>query len=161
MSSTEIARLQQELQQQQILVKQLSEELFRLVKGNIGFVPDRHADERHQAEMAALQEKLKAATEALHEARLASDRHEREAIALRQAVQEHLDRIAMLEQTVEEMPQIYRQKFAERMVPIEEKVRQLQQENRQLHIELQSLNYRLATRTRRPNRLELPSMGHA
>jgi hypothetical protein len=54
----------------------------------------------------------------------------------------------MLEQVVQELPQIYRRKFEERMTPVREKVAMLQRENRQLQAELQSVSYRLALRTR-------------
>ncbi|MCX7595450.1 MAG: hypothetical protein N2235_17155, partial [Fischerella sp.] len=67
---------------------------------------------------------------------------------LRQSVQELSDRSRMLEQVVQELPQIYRRKFEERMTPIREKVAILQQENRQLQAELQSVSYRLALKTR-------------
>lgn len=35
----EVERLQQELAQRDVLIEQLSEELFRLLKGNVAFVP--------------------------------------------------------------------------------------------------------------------------
>jgi vacuolar-type H+-ATPase subunit D/Vma8 len=76
---------------------------------------------------------------------------------LRQSVQELTDRSRMLEQVVQELPEIYRQKFAERMAPVREKVAMLQRENRQLHAELQSVSYRLAVRSRNITRVDLPS----
>jgi vacuolar-type H+-ATPase subunit D/Vma8 len=76
---------------------------------------------------------------------------------LRQSVQELTDRSRMLEQVVQELPHIYRQKFAERMAPVREKVAMLQRENRQLHAELQSVSYRLAVRSRNITRVDLPS----
>jgi chromosome segregation ATPase len=76
---------------------------------------------------------------------------------LRQSVQELTDRSRMLEQVVQELPHIYRQKFAERMAPVREKVAMLQRENRQLHAELQSVSYRLAVRSRNITRIDLPS----
>jgi DNA repair exonuclease SbcCD ATPase subunit len=85
---------------------------------------------------------------------------DREALELRHTIQEMGDRNRMLEQVVQELPNIYRTKFAERIVPIKQKIEALQKENRQLHIELQSLSFRLSGRTRRPaaaqQRLELP-----
>jgi hypothetical protein len=55
------------------------------------------------------------------------------------------------------MPGVYRQKFAERLAPIKEKVAHIQRENRQLHAELQSVSYRLAVRNRQTNHVDLPS----
>ncbi len=63
----------------------------------------------------------------------------------------------MLEQVVQELPTLYRKKFNERIVPIKEKVGQLQRENRQLHAELQSVSYRLAVRNRNVTHVDLPS----
>jgi len=63
----------------------------------------------------------------------------------------------MLEQVVQELPRIYKQKFAERMGPVKEKVAMIQRENRQLHAELQSVSYRLAVRSRRTSHIDLPS----
>jgi predicted nucleic acid-binding Zn-ribbon protein len=60
---------------------------------------------------------------------------------------------------VQELPGVYRQKFAERIEPIKEKVEQLQKENRQLHAELQSVTYRLAMRNRKAQGLDLPTVG--
>ena len=65
----------------------------------------------------------------------------------------------MLEQVVQELPQIYRRKFEERMAPVREKVATLQRENRKLQAELQSVSYRLAIKTRTASHsgIDLPS----
>jgi chromosome segregation ATPase len=78
---------------------------------------------------------------------------------LRQSVQELTDRTRMLEQVVQELPQIYRRKFEERMTPVREKVAMLQRENRQLQAELQSVSYRLALKTRNASHggIDLPN----
>ncbi|MEO1068737.1 MAG: hypothetical protein AAFW95_06385, partial [Cyanobacteria bacterium J06638_6] len=55
----EIARLESELAIRDQLVQQLSQELFRLVKGNTGFVPSPEVSEQHQAEMTALRDQLR------------------------------------------------------------------------------------------------------
>jgi regulator of replication initiation timing len=64
----------------------------------------------------------------------------------------------MLEQVVQELPEVYRQKFSDRLQEVKQRVVDLQKENRQLQAELQSVTYRLAMRTRRSHRLELPSL---
>jgi len=79
-------------------------------------------------------------------------------VQLRQTVQELTDRTRMLEQVVQELPTVYRQKFAERMTAVKQRVAEIQRENRRLQAELQSVSYRLAVRTRRSQRLELPSL---
>nr|WP_242025694.1 Npun_F5560 family protein [Leptolyngbya sp. FACHB-36] len=139
------------------LVQQLSQELFRLVKGNTNFLPTPEVSERHIAEVRALRDQLQGVEQQVtfYQGQL-SDR-DADIYQLRQSVQELTDRSRMLEQVVQELPNIYRQKFAERMAPVKEKVAQLQRENRQLHAELQSVSYRLAVRTRRQTHLDLPS----
>lgn len=153
----EVARLREELQMRESLVQQLSQELFRLVKGNSNFMPTPEISERHMAEVRALREQLKGVEQqATFYQEQITDR-DAEIYQLRQSVQELTDRSRMLEQVVQELPKIYRQKFAERLAPIKEKVTQIQRENRQLHAELQSVSYRLAVRTRRQTHLDLPS----
>lgn len=156
----EINLLKVELEQKDLLVQQLSEELFRLVKGNTAFLPSTEFHEQHSDEMRFLNEKLAMVENQLIATQAQVKERDREAVALRQEIQEMGDRNRMLEQVVQELPNIYRAKFAERIVPIKQKIESLQKENRQLHIELQSLSFRLAGRTRRPTpqqqRLELP-----
>ena len=64
----------------------------------------------------------------------------------------------MLEQVVQELPRIYKEKFAERMDAVKDRVARIQQENRELQAELQSTSYRLAVRSRRgSSHLDLPT----
>lgn len=149
--------MREELQMRDQLVQQLSQELFRLVKGNATFMPKPEVSERHVAEMRVLREQLQEVEQQVtfYQEQIAS--RDDEIYQLRQSVQELSDRSRMLEQVVQELPQIYRQKFAERMAPVREKVAHLQRENRQLHAELQSVSYRLAVRSRNITRIDLPS----
>lgn len=153
----EASRLREELHLRDQLVQQLSQELFRLVKGNANFTPPQEVSERHQAQMRVLREQLQDVEQQVtfYQEQIAS--RDEEIYQLRQSVQELTDRSRMLEQVVQELPHIYRQKFAERMAPVREKVAMLQRENRQLHAELQSVSYRLAVRNRNITRIELPS----
>jgi chromosome segregation ATPase len=156
----EINLLKVDLEQKDLLVQQLSEELFRLVKGNTAFLPNAEVHEQHSEEMRCLAEKLALVENQVIASQAQIQDRDREAVELRNTIQEMSDRNRMLEQVVQELPNIYRAKFAERIVPIKQKIEALQKENRQLHIELQSLSFRLSGRTRRPatqqQRLELP-----
>jgi len=158
-TQAEVTRLQEELQMRDQLVKQLSQELFRLVKGNKDFMPAPEISERHQAEVKALREQLQGVEQQVEFYQEQIADRDGEIHQLRQSVQELTDRSRMLEQVVQELPQIYRQKFAERIAPIKEKVAMVQRENRQLHAELQSVSYRLAVRTKQSAKsgLDLPS----
>ncbi|MGP1382113.1 MAG: Npun_F5560 family protein [Thainema sp.] len=154
--SAELLRLQEELKLRDQLVQQLSQELFRLVKGNTNFLPNPEVSEQHKAEVRALREQLQGFEQQVEFYQDQISSRDSEIYQLRQSVQELTDRSRMLEQVVQELPGIYRKKFAERMAPIKEKVAAIQRENRQLHAELQSVSYRLAVRTRRTSRLDLP-----
>ncbi|MBF2064401.1 MAG: hypothetical protein IGS39_08265 [Calothrix sp. C42_A2020_038] len=146
--STEVSKLRQDLQLRDQLVQQLSQELFRLVKGNKNFMPDPELSERHQSQVQALREQLQAVEQQVTFYQEQITSRDTEIYQLRQTVQELTDRSRMLEQVVQELPQIYRRKFEERMAPVREKVATLQRENRQLQAELQSVSYRLALKTR-------------
>jgi chromosome segregation ATPase len=146
--STEVSQLRQDLQLRDHLVQQLSQELFRLVKGNANFMPQRSETERDLSQLQALREQLQAVEQQVtfYQEQIAT--RDAEIYQLRQSVQELTDRSRMLEQVVQELPQIYRRKFEERMAPVREKVATLQRENRKLQAELQSVSYRLALKTR-------------
>lgn len=154
---SEVSRVREELHLRDQLVQQLSQELFRLVKGNANFTPPPEVSERHQAQMRVLREQLQDVEQqvSFYQNQIAA--RDEEIYQLRQSVQELTDRSRMLEQVVQELPVIYRQKFSERMAPVREKVAMLQRENRQLHAELQSVSYRLAVRSRNITRVDLPS----
>jgi chromosome segregation ATPase len=154
----EIARLEAELEMRDQLVQQLSQELFRLVKGNAGFMPSPEVSEQHQAEVRALRDQLRGVEKQIDFYQGQLEERDIELLQLRQTVQELTDRSRMLEQVVQELPAVYRQKFSERLTMVKQRVAELQRENRQLQAELQSVTYRLAMRTRRSQRLELPSL---
>jgi len=146
--STEASQLHSELLLRDQLVQQLSQELFRLVKGNTNFMPQRSETEPDLSQLQALREQLQAVEQQVTFYQEQITTRDAEIYQLRQTVQELSDRSRMLEQVVQELPQIYRRKFEERMSPVREKVATLQRENRQLQAELQSVSYRLALKTR-------------
>jgi chromosome segregation ATPase len=153
----EASRLREELQLRDQLVQQLSQELFRLVKGNANFMPQPEVSERHQSQMRVLREQLQDVEQQVTFYQEQITTRDNEIYQLRQSVQELTERSRMLEQVVQELPHIYREKFAERMTSVRERVAMLHRENRQLHAELQSVSYRLAVRSRNITRVDLPS----
>ncbi len=156
---TEVSRLNEELQMRDQLVHQLSAELFRLVKGNNNFLPSAETSDRDRSQLKSLREQLQAVEEQVSFYQEQIAQKDAENYQLRQSVQELTDRSGMLEQVVQELPEVYRQKFSDRLAEVLERVEMLQRENRQLHAELQSVSYRLAIRNRRSNGLDLPSFG--
>ena len=160
--STEVSKLRQELQLREQLVQQLSQELFRLVKGNANFTSQPDFSERHLSQLTDLRDQLQAVEEQVNFYQEQITTRDAEIYQLRQSVQELTDRSRMLEQVVQELPQIYRHKFEERMAPVREKVAMLQKENRQLQAELQSVSYRLALKSRNTTHsgIDLPNFSH-
>ncbi len=155
----EVIQLQEELQMRDQLVQQLSQELFRLVKGNADKTQPAQVlvNDRDAGEMLALRNQLQSMEEqvAFYQAQI-TDKDGRIG-TLEASTQELGERTEMLEQLVQELPNLYRQKFAERMAPVKDKVAQIQQENRKLHAELQSVSYRLAIKSRQNSQLDLPT----
>ncbi|MEM8642038.1 MAG: Npun_F5560 family protein [Cyanobacteria bacterium P01_G01_bin.54] len=159
-TQSEIKRLQDELQLRDQLVQQLSQELFRLVKGNNQFMPQPEISDRQRAETRMLREQLQEVEEQVTFYQEQINSRDQEIYQLRQSNQELTDRIQTIEHALQEMPEIYRRKFEDRMIPIKEKIERLQRENKQLHVELQSVSYRLAVKTRRnSNQVDLPAFG--
>jgi len=157
-TQAEVTRLREELQMRDELVQQLSRELFRLVKGNAGVMPaTSESSEQNQAEVRALREQLEGVEQQVTFYQSQLEERNTEVVQLRQTVQELTDRTRMLEQVVQELPKVYRQKFEDRMETVRNKAKKLQNENRRLQAELQSVSYRLAVRTRRSQQLDLPS----
>lgn len=156
---TEVSRLNEELQMRDQLIQQLSQELFRLVKGNTSIVPTSTIPEHYQSQMQTVKEQLNEVEQQVNFYQEQIAQRDTEIYNLRHSVQELTDRSQMLEQVVQELPEVYRQKFGDRLAEVLEKVESLQKENRQLHAELQSVSYRLAVKNRRANGLDLPAFG--
>jgi chromosome segregation ATPase len=154
-AQAEVAHLQAELQMRDQLVQQLSQELFRMVKSQ----SDRPAlsPDRDLSELRALRTQLQGVEEQVSFYQTQITAKDATIDQLQEAVQEQTERADRLEQVVQELPNLYRQKFAERMTPVQEKVAQIQRENRKLHAELQSVSYRLAVKSRRSGQLDLPN----
>lgn len=153
----ENSRLQEELELRDQLVQQLTQELFRLVKRNPSLIPQIETANNDLGEAQLLQRELQQAREELKTEQEQLAERDRQIEQLKQSVEELTDRNQVLVKAVQELPSIYRQKFAERLTTVKEKVERLQRENRQLYAELQSVSYRLALSTRRSNSsIDLP-----
>jgi chromosome segregation ATPase len=154
----EVARMQEDLQLRDQLVQQLSQELFRLVKGNAnGTNPVGSELGETSGEMRSLREQLHAVEQQVcfYQEQIAN--RDAELSQVQQSQQELTERNRMLEQVIQELPRIYREKFEQRLLPVKEKMAMIQQENRRLHAELQSVSYRLAVRNRQTGQLDLPA----
>jgi chromosome segregation ATPase len=153
----EVLHLQEELKMRDQLVQQLSQELFRLVKGNTEQSAQPLTIERDLSEIRTLREQLLSMEQQVGFYQETIAQKDSEIGELKHSLGEITDRTEMLEKVVQELPNLYRQKFADRMAPVKEKVAQIQKENRKLHAELQSVSYRLAMKSRQAGKLDLPS----
>lgn len=149
----EVCYLRQELQMRDQLVQQLSEELFRLIKDQ---PRTQQPEVTFPKAMQSLQKQFQVVKQQLALQRQEVAHRDAELAQMQQAIQE-LDRHNnLLEQAIQEMPEVYRQRFAERISPVKQKLGKLQRENRQLHARLENIGYRLAQRTRHPEHVDLP-----
>lgn len=147
----EVYYLRQELQTRDQLVGQLSEELFRLIKQ-----PRMQPGVTTSKAMQSLQKQFQMVKQQLAFQRQEVIHRDLELAQIRQTMQE-LDRHNnLLEQAIQEMPEVYRRSFAERISPVKQKLGMLQQENRQLHARLENISYRLAVRPHHPQPVEIP-----
>ncbi len=134
----EVLHLRQELQMRDQLVQQLSEELFRLVKEKPAQVKQLEA-----AYPKALQQQLQVIKQQLSSQHRAVANRNAEITQMRQSLQKLSERNDLLEQAVQEIPEVYRQRFAARVGPIKQRMTMLQRENQQLHTRLEMVNYHL------------------
>jgi hypothetical protein len=150
--SSEILALRQALQVRDQLIQQLSQELFRLLMQpeqpalSAAPFPDCSPSE---AIANPLHRQLQEAEAQLHHYQSQLVSRDSEIAYLTQTVQELRDRNHLLAQTVRELPEVYRQKFTARLAQVQQQVDVLQQENRRLQTELQTVSYELALLNRK------------
>jgi chromosome segregation ATPase len=154
---TEVSQLRDELQLRDQLLQQLSQELFRLVKGNAKLSAKPDFSQRQVRAISLFGQQIQDVEQqvALYQQQI--DSRDTEIENLRDSVQQLTTRSQMLERLLQQLPQIYQQKFAERLIQVRDKVATLQRENRQLAAKLQSANYRIASRNPKKT-LELPNI---
>jgi chromosome segregation ATPase len=144
----EIAHLQGELQLRDQLVDQLSHELFRLVQdySNATSLPSN--TESDQSQLEGLQGQIAEIEEQVQFYQKQISTRDEEIYQLQSKIKTLTEKNKTLEKMLHDLPELYRQKFAQRMKPVKEKVEQLQRENQQLHAQVQTLTYRLTVRNR-------------
>ncbi|MBF2099008.1 MAG: hypothetical protein IGQ88_11625 [Gloeomargaritaceae cyanobacterium C42_A2020_066] len=147
-----LARLKTQLQQRDVLVHQLSQELFHCLRSPL--VPETVSAEMQtlRDQVATLQGNLE-----VYQVQLAT--REAEALQLRQNLETVTERSRWLEDIVKELPEVYRRRFEARLAPIKEQIATLQQENRRLRAELQRVSALVGDGLSRPaDRVELPQL---
>jgi chromosome segregation ATPase len=162
----EIAQLRQQIQFRDQLVAQLSSELFRMVKT---YPPALPASVSVSAtSLSSNYSAVKTQEESLHEdlrhleAQIEFyqgqiDKRDVEITRLQKSCQSLSERNQLLEHIVQELPEMYRQKFTDRLDLVKSKVQTLQTENRRLSTELQHVNAQLPESKGFAKRLALPA----
>ncbi len=143
----ELAQLRRQLQQRDQLVEQLSSELFRMVKSHPPALPASTSGSSALALMpqtpeASLRDDLRRLEQQIEFYQSQIDKRDQEMGRLQKSCQVLSDRNQMLERIIQELPEVYRQKFADRLEVVKSKFQTLQTENRRLHGELQQVNGR-------------------
>jgi chromosome segregation ATPase len=144
--NAEIARFREELTLRDRLVRQLSQELFRIVKNPANKQSRADCLTDTTIEVRQLREQLQGVEQQVRFYQEQLHHRDIEIIQLRRTVRELTERSQMLEQIVRELPRLYVQKFAQRLEPLKEKITSLKEENQRLTAELQSVTLRLERR---------------
>jgi chromosome segregation ATPase len=144
----ELAQLRRQLQQRDQLVGQLSSELFRMVKSHPPALPAASSSSSSalalmpQTAEASLRADLRRLEQQIEFYQSQIDKRDQEVGRLQKSCQVLSDRNQMLERIIQELPEVYRQKFADRLEAVKSKFQTLQTENRRLQGELQQVNGR-------------------
>jgi septal ring factor EnvC (AmiA/AmiB activator) len=144
----ELVRLRRQLQQRDRLVEQLSGELFRMVKSHPPALPAASSSPSSALAMvpqppeASLRDELRQLEQQIEFYQSQIDKRDQELGRLQKSCQVLSDRNQMLERIIQELPEVYRQKFADRLEAVKSKFQTLQTENRRLQSELQQVNGR-------------------
>lgn len=150
-------RLRQELEQKDILIQELSEEVLRLVKGNITLELDQGLAAQQESEVRSLAQKLRHSEEQLILSQLLLRERDQQISELRQALDHAENESRELQARIDSLPEVYSSKFSERMEPIKSKVEELQKQKDLLTSEIQTLSQRLAS-SPQLQRIELPEI---
>ena len=140
----EILSLHRQLQMRDQLVDQLSTELFRAFKAYppalAPAAPSPAAPLRATPSIPApLTPELPELEKQIEFYQRQIDKRDAENSRLRKSCQTLRERNHMLEQMIQDLTTVYRQKFSGRLAQVKAKVELLEQENRRLHAELQSM----------------------
>ncbi len=158
----ELNRLRQQVKLQDQLVEQLSTELFRMVKTHpplLSAATTTAPATANPAE-AALRSDLKRLEQQIEFYQSQIDKRDVEITRLQKSCRLLGDRNQTLEQIIQQLPEVYRQKFTDRLDSVKTKVQTLQTENRRLSSELQQVNARQLPESN-STKLSLPTKQNA
>ena len=149
---TELLKHQLKIRDQ--LVDQLSAQLFQMVQDHPPALPQARSSfnggipNSASEDVQALQQQISFYQDQI-------DQRDQQITQLKTSCQELSDRNHMLENVIQELPEVYRQQFAERLDRFKEKMQALKAENQKLRTELGLKSKNNSGKTKR--RLFLPS----
>jgi chromosome segregation ATPase len=139
----ELEQLRRQLQVRDQLVDQLSTELFRIVRTHPPALPAHtmsFATAAPSTPEAALRADVRHLEQQIEFYQGQIDKRDAEIARLQQSCQTLSERNQMLEHIIQELPEVYRQKFTDRLEQVKSKLQSLQTENRRLQRQLQQAN---------------------
>lgn len=163
---TEILQLNEQLQLRDQLVDQLSTELYRMIKTNPAALPPAQGiaiTEKSEPSLppspisdgGALRPDITTLESQIEFYQAQIDKRDAQITHLQNSCQSLSERNQMLERVIQELPEVYRQKFSQRLDQVKTKVKFLQLENRRLYSVLQDSNHTQPNNTR----MSLPAQG--
>jgi chromosome segregation ATPase len=154
----EVIYLRQQLQAREQLVQQLSAELCQVMVNH----PTCFLDSEEMRSPTSSQEEQQALRQQVQELEAQISfyqgqisHRDLEINQLRDSVHDLSDRNDMLQKVVQELPEVYRQKFSERLAQVKAKLQALQRENLHLQAQLQGAGGKLAVRSAPPENIDL------
>jgi chromosome segregation ATPase len=133
----ELQQLKQQLATRDQLVDQLSAELFRVIQSNPPLLAP--AAESLQAALPnhGLAQELEAMGEQIEFYQQQIDDRDNQISHLQASCQSLSDRNQQLEKLIQELPEVYKSKFSDRLDQVKHKMQSLQTENQRLYSQLQ------------------------
>ena len=154
-------QLQQQLQLRDQLVAQLSTELFRLIRAHPpALLAAKETVEQTDmtVQEESLRQELKVIEQQIGFYQEQIDQRDAEIVHLQASCQGLSDRNQMLELVIQDLPEVYRQKFSDRLTQVKTKVQSLELENRRLYDQLQTGHNSLPSQQQGTNwQLSLPA----
>lgn len=135
----EIQHLQQQLSARDQLVDQLSSELFRLIQAHPPLLaPAAEAQVARPVSQAdRLRQELQALEEQIEFYQQQIDDRDTEINRLQTSCQSLSERNQMLERLIQELPEVYKHQFSDRLDQVKNKMQSLQTENQRLYSQIQ------------------------
>ncbi|MGF1602294.1 MAG: Npun_F5560 family protein [Thermosynechococcaceae cyanobacterium] len=133
----ELQHLKQQLAARDLLVDQLSAELFRVIQANPPLLAPAAASLRSPSPTHSLQQELEALGEQIEFYQKQIDDRDNQISHLQASCQSLSDRNQQLEKLIQELPEVYKSKFSDRLDQVKNKMQSLQTENQRLYSQLQ------------------------